>query len=172
MKRLRYENGGLDEIDARLLRLLDADGRTSIADLARALRLSSPSVAERMKRLEEAGVIRRVTVDVDPAALGYTLCVFIRIRPSTGQLKRVADLLADTPQIIECDRITGDDCFIARACLRSVEELEQLIDRIIPYARTNTSIIQSSPVKRRLPPLPSPQKRPASKNPLPTERVG
>jgi len=153
MKRLRYRDQALDAVDARLLRRLETDGRTSIADLARALGMAAPSVAERLKRLEEAGVIRRFTVEIDPAALGYALAAYIRIRPTSGQVAAIAKLLMELPEIVECDRITGDDCFIARAHVRSVEALERLIDRIVPFAQTNTSIIQSSPVKRRLPPL-------------------
>ena len=153
MKRLRYRDQDIDAIDARLLRRLETDGRTSVADLARQLGMAAPSVAERLKRLEEAGVITRFTVEVDPAALGYGLAAYIRIRPTAGQTGAVAKLLVELPEIVECDRITGDDCFIARAHVRSVEALERLIDRIVPLAQTNTSIIQSSPVRRRLPPL-------------------
>jgi Lrp/AsnC family leucine-responsive transcriptional regulator len=153
MKRLRSGAADLDAIDGKLIRLLDRNGRTTIAELARALRMSPPSVADRMRRLEEAGVIRRFTVDVDPAALGYPLAAYVRIRPATGQIGAVAELIKSLPEIVECDRVTGDDCFLARAHVRSVEHLERLIDRITPIARTNTSIIQSSPVARRLPAL-------------------
>jgi len=153
VKRLRYKNQGIDTVDARLLRLLEDDSRTSNADLARALGMSAPSVAERLKRLEEAGVIRRFTVVINPAALGYALAAYVRIRPTAGQLNKVAELLAGLPEIVECDRITGDDCFLARAYVRSVDDLERLIDQITPFAQTNTAIIQSSPVGRRLPPL-------------------
>ena len=153
MKRLRYENGALDGIDVRILDALVADARVSVADLARAVGLSSPSVSERMKRLEEAGVIEGYTVRINPHALGLPLAAWLRIRPIPGELKRVAEILRGLPAIVECDRITGDDCFIARAHVRSVAELESLIDAIIPYAMTNTSIIQSSPVPRRLPPI-------------------
>lgn len=153
MNRLRYKNSAIDEVDARLLRLLEADSRTSLAELARVLGMSPPSVAERLKRLEEGGVIRRFTVDVSVAALGYALAAYVRIRPTAGQLTKVVELLAGLPEIVECDRITGDDCFLARVHVRSVDDLERLIDRITPFAQTNTSIIQSSPVRRRLPPL-------------------
>jgi Lrp/AsnC family leucine-responsive transcriptional regulator len=153
MKRLRYENGTLDAIDVRILDALVADARVSVADLARAVGLSPPSVSERMKRLEEAGVIEGYTVRINPQALGLPLAAWLRIRPIPGELKRVAEILRGLPAIVECDRITGDDCFIARAHVRSVAELESLIDAIIPYAMTNTSIIQSSPVPRRLPPI-------------------
>jgi Lrp/AsnC family transcriptional regulator, leucine-responsive regulatory protein len=154
MRRLRYENLPLDAIDTRIIQALSQDGRVSTAELARRVGLSPPSVAERVKRLEENGVIEGYAAQINPAALGYALSAYLRIRPVPGELAKVAAILADIPAIVECDRVTGDDCFIARAHLRSVEELEQVIDRIIPFAMTNTAIIQSSPVARRLPPIP------------------
>lgn len=153
MKRLRYENDQLDATDVKLLEALIADARISIAELARVMGLSPPSVSERIKRLEEAGVIEGYTIKINPKALGLPVAAWLRIRPIPGQLHKVADTLRGLPEIVECDRITGEDCFIARAHLRSVEDLERLIDKVIPYAMTNTSIIQSSPVERRLPPI-------------------
>lgn len=153
MKRLRYENGALDMIDARIVDALTEDGRISTAQLGRRVGLSAPSVAERIRRLEEGGVIQGYAAQVDPTALGYQLSAYLRIRPVPGQLTKVLEILTTIPEIVECDRVTGDDCFIARVHLRSVAELENVIDRIIPYAMTNTSIIQSSPISRRLPPL-------------------
>lgn len=154
MRRLRYENGGLDQLDAKILRALTADARTSMAELARAVGLSAPSVSERVRRLEEAGVIQGYRAEVDPRALGLALSAYLRIRPIPGQLRKVASVLDSLEAVVECDRVTGEDCFIAKAHVRSVEELEKLIDQVMPYAMTNTSIIQSSPVKRRLPPMP------------------
>jgi Lrp/AsnC family transcriptional regulator, leucine-responsive regulatory protein len=151
VKRLRYENGALDATDARILDALVNDARVSIADLARSVGLSPPSVSERIKRLEEVGVIEGYTLTINPKALGLPIAAWLRIRPIPGQLQMVAEILRGLPEIVECDRITGEDCFIARAHVQSVEELEKLIDQVIPYAMTNTSIIQSSPVKRRLP---------------------
>jgi Lrp/AsnC family leucine-responsive transcriptional regulator len=153
MKRLRYENGGIDPVDAKILRALAKDARTSTAELSRAVGLSAPSVSERVKRLEESGVIEGYSVKINAAALGLPLAAWLRIRPIPGQLQKVAEILRALPEIVECDRVTGEDCFIARAHLRSVADLEKLIDEIIPYAMTNTSIIQSSPVERRLPPI-------------------
>lgn len=153
MKRLGFENRSIDATDARILRILSEDARISIAELARLVDLSAPSVAERMKRLEEAGIIRGYGARIDPAALGLPLTAWLRVRPVPGELARVADILRALPEIVECDRVTGEDCFVARAHLRSVTELERLIDRIIPFAMTNTAIVQSSPVERRLPPL-------------------
>ncbi|WP_353641537.1 Lrp/AsnC family transcriptional regulator [Mesorhizobium sp. WSM2239] len=153
MKRLRYENGDIDPVDAKILRALARDARTSTAELSRLVGLSAPSVSERVKRLEENGVIEGYSAKINAAALGLPLAAWLRIRPIPGQLQRVAEILRALPEIVECDRVTGEDCFIARAHLRSVADLERLIDQIIPYAMTNTSIIQSSPVERRLPPI-------------------
>jgi len=153
MKRLRYENGEIDPVDAKIIETLVKNARISVADLARLVRLSAPTVAERIKRLEEAGVIEGYTLSISPKALGLPVAAWIRIRPLPGSLQKVADILRDLPEIVECDRITGEDCFIARAHLASVDALEKLIDQVIPFAMTNTSIIQSSPVRRRLPPI-------------------
>ena len=153
MKRLRYENGSVDAVDVKLLRALTDDARTSTAELARLVGLSPPSVAERIRRLEEAGVIEGYSARISARALGLPLAAWLRIRPIPGQLQKVAEILQGLPEVVACDRITGDDCFIARVCVRSIEDLERVIDDIIPYAMTNTSIVQSSPVERRIPPL-------------------
>lgn len=155
MKRLRYETGPVDEVDARILEALAANARISLAELARAVGLSPSSVAERLKRLEETGVIGGYTVVLNPAGLGLGLSAWLRIRPVPGQLRKVVEILQGLPEVVECDRITGEDCFLARVQVRGVEDLEALIDEFVPYAMTNTSIIQSSPVPRRLPPIPT-----------------
>ncbi len=151
MKRRRYENGALDEPDVRILCILTTDARRSVAEIAREVGLSAPSVAERIRRLEDAGVIQGYTANVNPQALGLPLSIYIRIRPMPGQVKKVAQILNDLDSVVECDRITGEDCFIAKAHVALVEDVERLVDQILPYAITNTSIIQSSPVKRRIP---------------------
>jgi Lrp/AsnC family leucine-responsive transcriptional regulator len=151
--RLQKKNGGLDEVDIGILSALGRDARTSTSDLARSAGMSAPSIAERIRRLEAAGVITAYSVEIDPAALGFGLSALIRIRPLAGQLQKVAGLIDDTSEVVECHRTTGEDCFVATAHLRDVLHLERVIDRFTPYAQTNTSIIQSSPVKRRLPAL-------------------
>ena len=159
MKRLRYENGPLDERDIEILRALTQDARISLAELARKVGLSAPSVAERVRRLEEAEVVQGYTATINPKALGLPLSAYLRVRPVPGQLRKVAQILEGLDAIVECDRITGEDCFIAKAHVRSVEHLEALIDQIMPFAMTNTSIVQSSPVKRRLPTMPKGRSR-------------
>jgi len=151
MKQLAFEGNGLDAVDMRILRILLEDARTSVAEIARAVGMSAPSVSERMKRLEENGTVEGYAVKINPVALGLPLGAWLRVRPVPGELGRVAELLKEIPEIATCDRVTGEDCFIARVHVRSVIDLERVIDRIIPYAMTNTSIIQSSPVPARLP---------------------
>ena len=150
---LQRKNGRLDAVDIGILTALGRDARITTTDLARLARMSAPSAAERVRRLEAAGVIRGYSVEIDPAALGFTLSAFIRIRPLAGQLQKVAGLIDATEEIVECHRTTGEDCYVAMAHLRDVSHLERVIDRFTPYAQTNTSIIQSSPVQRRLPAL-------------------
>ena len=142
-----------DEIDQLLISALMQDSRSSLKTLARISGLSSPSVAQRIHKLEERKVITGYTVDVDPKAFGYQLQAIIRIRPLPGQLQEVERQIQNTPQFTECDKVTGDDCFIARLHVRSIEQLDSLLDGLNAYAETNTAIIKKSPVKRRLPPM-------------------
>jgi Lrp/AsnC family transcriptional regulator, leucine-responsive regulatory protein len=143
----------LDETNLRLLGELQADARLSLAELGRRVGLSSPAVADRLARLEESGVIRGYRADIDPRALGYTLGVVIRIRPAPRELRKVADVARDTPEIVQCDRVTGEDCYVMRAYVRDVEHLEDVIDRFAIYGQTTSSIVQSSPVPSRGVPL-------------------
>jgi Lrp/AsnC family transcriptional regulator, leucine-responsive regulatory protein len=141
----------LDEVDCTIIASLDANARLSLADLARIAGMSPQSTGDRIRRLEDIGVIAGFTVRLDPTSLGLPIGAYIRIRPAIGQLDRVAQLLPTIPEIVECDRITGEDCYIARVYVPTVQDLERIIDRIIPYAQTNTSVIQSSPIARRQP---------------------
>ncbi|MEJ6783659.1 Lrp/AsnC family transcriptional regulator [Aminobacter sp. Piv2-1] len=143
----------LDDIDRRIVEILVEDARVSLKELAQRVGLSSPSASERLKRLEERGVIRGFTIEVDPAALGYTLQAIVRIRPLPGKLHMVQDLIQQIPQFSECDKVTGDDCFVARLHIRSIDELDKILDQITDKAETNSSIVKAQPVKRRLPPL-------------------
>ncbi|MDR6100737.1 Lrp/AsnC family leucine-responsive transcriptional regulator [Agrobacterium larrymoorei] len=143
----------LDDIDKRILQLLSNDGRMSVKDLAQHVGLSAPSTSERIKRLEERGVIHGFTVEIDPASIGFTLQAIIRVRPLPGKLHVVQQLIEAIPEISECDKVTGDDCFIARLHVRSIEELDTILDKIADKAETNTSIVKLQPIKRRLLPL-------------------
>jgi Lrp/AsnC family leucine-responsive transcriptional regulator len=142
-------NRSPDGTDTALLRELQEDARLSLAELGRRVGLSPPAVADRLERLEEAGAIRGYRAEVDPRALGYELAIVLRIRPAPRELKKVAELAQRTPEVVECHRITGDDCYLMKAHARDVEHLEELIDRFAVYGQTTTSLVQSSPVPRR-----------------------
>jgi Lrp/AsnC family transcriptional regulator, leucine-responsive regulatory protein len=144
----RRENG-LDDANLRLIAELQQDARLSLAELGRRVGLSSPAVAERLARLEETGVITGYRTEVDPRALGWAVTVILRIRPAPRELHKVADLAKRTPEVVECHRVTGEDCYIMKAHVREVEDLEELIDRFAVYGQTTTSLVHSSPVPRR-----------------------
>src|SRR5215475_1790816 len=144
----------LDETNRQLLQLLHADPRLSMSELARRVQMSAPAVSERVQRLEEAGIIAGYRMEVDPRALGLPLAAFVRIRPMPGQLAKVAELAQRTPEVVECHRITGEDCFLMKVQVADIQALETTLDRFLAFAQTETSIVQSSPVPPRAVPLP------------------
>jgi Lrp/AsnC family leucine-responsive transcriptional regulator len=143
----------LDATNLNLLRELERDARLSLAELGRRVGLSSPAVADRLERMEEAGVIKGYHAEIDPRALGYELAVVLRIRPAPRELKTVAELAQRTPEVVACHRITGEDCYLMKAHVRDVDHMEEVIDRFAIYGQTTTSIVQSSPVPRKSLPL-------------------
>jgi Lrp/AsnC family transcriptional regulator, leucine-responsive regulatory protein len=143
----------LDDIDRALLAALADNARAAISELARMVGLSAPSTAERLRRLEAQGVIGGYTVQIDPRALGYTLQAIVRVKPLPGQLHLVEEVLRRIPEFVECDKVTGDDCFIARLYLHSIEQLDEILAKVTERAETSTAIVKSTPVARRLPPL-------------------
>ncbi len=148
-KILKNENWSPDAIDSRLLALLDDNARISVAEMARAVNMSSPSINERLKRMEELGVINKYSLELDPESLGYPLTALVRMRQYPGKLKQLEALIQDIPEIIECDKVTGEDCFYARICFQSMPQLDDILDQVSALADTNTSIVKSTPVKRR-----------------------
>src|SRR5580698_9328253 len=143
----------LDDTDRALLAALAEDARQPVSELARRVGLSAPSTADRLRRLDSQGVIERFTVQLDPRALGYTLQAIVRVKPLPGQLHLVEDVLRRIPEFVECDKVTGDDCFICRLYLHSIEQLDEILSKVTERAETSTAIIKSTPVARRLPPL-------------------
>jgi Lrp/AsnC family leucine-responsive transcriptional regulator len=148
-----FESNLLDEVNLRLLQELQSEGRIGMAELGRRIGMSAPAVAERVQRLERAGVIAGYHAEIDPAKLGFPVAAIVRIRPAPGQLRRIPEVARETPEVVECYRITGEDCFLVKLYLRAIDELEELLDRFTPYGLTTTSIIHSAPVARRGPPL-------------------
>lgn len=142
----------IDPINGRILAELQRDPRLSMTRLGRRVGMSSPAVTERVRRLEEGGIIRGYRLDLNPAALGLPVAAYIRIRPNPGQLPRIAELARQIAEVVECHRITGEDCFILKAHIPAIDQLDRLLDLFLPYGSTTTTIIQSSPVPLR--PLP------------------
>ena len=143
-----------DPRNIALLQALQDDPRQPVSRLASRVGMSAPAVKERLNRLEETGVIRGYRLDLDPKALGWPVTAYVRVRPVPGQLPKIAELAQKIPQVVECHRVTGEDCFIIKVHLDALENLDQILDRFLRYGQTTTSIVQSTPVPLRAPPLP------------------
>jgi Lrp/AsnC family leucine-responsive transcriptional regulator len=126
-----------------------------MTELARRVGMSAPSITERVQRLEEAGIIAGYRLELSPKALGLSIAAYVRIRPSPGQLPKLAELAQQTPAVVECHRITGEDCFLLKLHVAEVDQLEKVLDKFQLFGTTTTSIVQSSPVPLRPPPLPA-----------------
>ena len=144
----------LDDVNRRLLVHLQQDPRLTMSALARLVGMSSPARTERVQRLERAGVIRGYRLDVDPAALGLPVTAWVRVRPGPRQLAKIADLADGLPNVSECHRITGEDCYLIKLHAATIESLTQTLDKILLYGQTVTSIVHSSPVPPRALPVP------------------
>jgi Lrp/AsnC family leucine-responsive transcriptional regulator len=139
----------LDDVNRRILAALTDDPRLSGSELGRRVGLSAPAVRERVTRLEQAGVIRGYRLDIDPAAIGLPVAAWVRIRPGPGQIPKIADIARQTPEVSECHRISGDDCFLLKVHVPAIDALEDILDRFLLHAQTNSSLIVSTPVPPR-----------------------
>ena len=138
----------LDDVNCAIVQHLVDDPRLSFAELGRRVGLSSPAVGERVSRLEGAGVIR-YRLDVDPEALGLSLAAWVRIRPAPRQLPKIAELADRLPEVVLCDRVSGEDCFLLKLHVRSMGHLEELLDRFLSFGQTSSSLVVGSPVPTR-----------------------
>jgi Lrp/AsnC family leucine-responsive transcriptional regulator len=143
-------------VNRRILDLLVEDPRLGATELARRIGMSAPAVRERVAKLEAAGVIRGYRLDLDPAALGLPVTAWVRLRPGPGQLPRVADLAQRTPEVSECHRVSGEDCFLLKVHVASIEALESVLDRFLLHGQTTSSFVVSTPVPPRTPHLSTP----------------
>ena len=92
----------------------------SISQLARQIKMSNPAAKERVVRLEESGIISGYRLELDPKELGFLVTAFVRVRPAPGQLPKIAELARQIPEVAECHRITGEDCFILKLYIRNL----------------------------------------------------
>jgi Lrp/AsnC family leucine-responsive transcriptional regulator len=139
----------VDPTDWRILDELQKDGRASFAELARAVAMSPSAVAERVRRLEETGVIAGYRATVDPARVGLDVMAFVRLRYPTGNYRPFHALLDSTPEIMEAHHVTGEDCFVLKVVARSMRHLEEVTGRIAGLGSVTTSVVYSSPLPGR-----------------------
>ncbi|MEV7570037.1 Lrp/AsnC family transcriptional regulator [Streptomyces tanashiensis] len=138
-----------DATDWRILEALQAEGRASFAELARAVSMSPSAVTERVRRLEDAGVITGYAAIVDQDRLGLPILAFVRLRYPHGNYKPFHDLLDTTPEVLEAHHVTGDDCFVLKVAARSMKHLEGITGKIATLGAVTTSVVYSSPLPRR-----------------------
>ncbi len=148
-----FDPATIDGTNRRLLEELREDPRATYAALGRRVGLSPPAVAERVGRLEAAGVIAGYRTEIEPAAVGLPVAAFVRVRPAARQLPKVAELARDTPAVSECHRITGEDCFLLKVHAASIAALEDVLDAFLLFGQTTSSLVVSSPVAPRGVPL-------------------
>ncbi|WP_411131107.1 Lrp/AsnC family transcriptional regulator [Streptomyces sp. 030-HV] len=138
-----------DATDWLLLDALQRNGRAGYAELARAVSMSASAVTERVRRMEEAGIIQGYAAVIDPERLGLPILAFVRLRHPTANYKPFHDLVAVTPEILEAHHVTGDDCFVIKVAARSMRHLEEVSGRISALGSVTTSVVYSSPLPRR-----------------------
>jgi Lrp/AsnC family leucine-responsive transcriptional regulator len=151
-------SAAFDELDRRILELLQTDGRIKLSELGRRVSLSPAAVAERVRRLESAGAVTGYGAHVAPARLGYGIQAFVRVNPHGGYTlghPRTRELLA-RPEVVEVHHVVGEDCWIVKVAVRDTVHLEDVLAQTSALGRTTTSIVLSSPVERKplLPPPP------------------
>jgi Lrp/AsnC family transcriptional regulator, leucine-responsive regulatory protein len=140
----------LDDTSWQILTILQENARIPFKELGQRVGLSSPAVAERVRRLEEAGIITGYRAELNLEKLGLPITAFISIKSFGHRCDEVRSLLQQRPEITECDRVTGNDHYLAKVVVTSVSHLEELVDRFIPFATVTTSIVLSTPVHRRI----------------------
>lgn len=139
----------IDEIDRKILKELQEDARTSYAELGRRVGLTTPAVIERVRKLEDAGIIMGYRADIDTAKVGLPITAFVRMSISGVDYSHIIEVAQQSNEVLECHRGTGGDSFIMKVAVASVEHLQEIIDKLTPYGITTTAIVLSSPVKRK-----------------------
>ena len=139
----------VDDVDWRLLFELQQNARITFSELGRRVGLTAPAVAERVRRLEEAGVIVGYRVDLDVRRLGFPVTAIIRLQMTEGSCARFAAVAPEFAEVQECHRVTGGDSYVMKVVVASIQHLESLLDRLGVHGTTTTSVVLSSPVQHR-----------------------
>jgi len=138
----------LDAIDHAILEALQADGRIPLTELGRRIGLSQPAMSERVRRLEERGVILGYGARVDPRALGLGTAAIIRLRTTHEHIQACLKQFAAMKQVIEVHRVTGEDCFVLRVLVPAPSDLEAIVDSLARFGAVTTSVVlRSEPAK-------------------------
>lgn len=153
MNRSRYLTRQLDETDREIITALTENGRASMKALGEKVAMSSPSVSDRLLKIEDAGAIRGYTAIIDYKVFGYNIVAQLRICAKFGETQRVEKLLHETTAVIEADHVTGEDCFLAKVVVSDTQVLQAVVDLFQPFAAVDTMILLSSTVPKRLPNL-------------------
>lgn len=140
----------MDEIDRNILKHLQEDARTSYAELGRRVGLTTPAIIERVHKLEDAQIITGYRAEIDTAKVGLPITAFVRMSITGVDYSHIIEVAQGANEVLECHRGTGGDSFIMKVAVASVEHLQEVIDRLVPYGITTTTIVLSSPVKRRI----------------------
>ena len=140
----------IDEIDRKILTELQVNARISFAELGRRVGLTTPAIIERVRKLEDAGIITGYRADIDTSKVGLPITAFVRMSITGVDYSHIIRVVEESNEVLECHRGTGGDSFIMKVALRSVGHLQQVIDRLTPYGITSTTIVLSSPVERRV----------------------
>jgi Lrp/AsnC family leucine-responsive transcriptional regulator len=147
---MAFDSSYLDEMNWKIVAELQQNGRISFAELGRRVGLTLPAVAERVRKMEDAGVITGVRAEIDPTKIGLPIAAFIRISTVGDVLARINKTVREMPEVLECYRGTGADSFTLKVAAESVEHLESLIDKLAPFGTTSTSIVLSTVVGHRI----------------------
>ncbi|HER20491.1 MAG TPA: Lrp/AsnC family transcriptional regulator [Chromatiales bacterium] len=151
--------GELDRIGRSILATLQREGRIPFSELGRRVGLSAPSVAERVRRMEDLGLITGYRATVDRERLGWRLTAFMRVTCPGDKYQAVRRLALDLPEVIDCHHVTGEDCFFLKIAVSSVDHLEQVIDRFRAFGRTVSSVALSTTVEDKPPAVPERRNR-------------
>jgi len=140
----------LDKTSWAILACLQENARASFADIGREVSLSAPAVAERMIKLEEAGIIQGYRIEVDYEKTGYSLKAFIAVTTGSGKLTPFLNYISKLDEVLECHRVTGNHCVYLKVVVENSGHLQELLARMTEYGETTTSIILSSPITHRI----------------------